>query len=185
MAGAVNFVWNYANQTSIEYLDKHYKWLSGYDLNYLTKGCSTELGINYETISATVQIYASKRLHAKKRKLAWRSYKRSLGWIPFKRQCIFNLTGDSFVYRGSTFRFFKSREISGKIKCGSFSQDSKGRWYINFVCDSIKTERLNDKREIGIDFGLKTIATLSNGNKISRDNITIKHAEKLSTAQRA
>lgn len=29
MAVGVNFVWNYANDTSIQYLDKKNKWLSG------------------------------------------------------------------------------------------------------------------------------------------------------------
>lgn len=185
MADAVNFVWNYANQTSIEYLDKHYKWLSGYDLGKLIKGCSTDLGINYNTAEATVQEYARRRLQFKRRNLAWRSRKRSLGWIPFKHECICKLKGDSFIYRGKQFRFWKSREVSGRIKSGSFSQDSKGHWCINFVCDSVKAERINDKREVGIDLGLKTLVTLSDGNRISRETITAKYAEKLAIAQRA
>ena len=37
----------------------------------------------------------------------------------------------------------------------------------------------------GIDLGLKTIATLSNGKELSRENLTKKYEEKLAIAQRA
>ncbi len=184
MASSVNFVWNYANQTSIEYLDKFDRWLSGYDLNYLTGGCSQDLGINAHSIQSVCEELAKRRKQAKRRKLSWRSAKRSLGWVPFKQDGI-KVNGDTITYYGNQFRFWKSREIEGRIRCGSFTQDSKGNWYINIVIDTLKPMRLSDSREVGIDLGLKTLATLSDGKKISRENITTKYAEKLAMAHRA
>lgn len=183
MAVAVNFVWNFANQTSIEYLDKKYKWLSGYDLSKLIAGCSKDLPIQHQTIESVVQEYALRRKQFKKRKLSWRSAKRSLGWVPFKRPVKVN--GDEFKFNNQTFRFWKSREIEGKIKCGSFTQDSKGNWHVCFTCETEKKPSIKSGGSVGIDLGLKTIATLSKGDKITRENITTKYAEKLAMAQRA
>lgn len=183
MSRAVNFVWNFANQTSIEYLDKRGKWLSGFDLDYLIAGCSKDLPINYDIMSAVVHRYAELRIQTKKPKLSWRSGKRSLGWVPFKRPI--NVEDDCFKFNKFVFRFWKSREIEGKIKCGSFAQDSKGNWFINFVCDNGKKSVIKSGGSVGIDLGLKTLATLSNGDRLSRQNITTKYAQKLATAQRA
>lgn len=40
-------------------------------------------------------------------------------------------------------------------------------------------------KEIGIDLGLKTVATTSEGKHLDRESITRKYADKLATAQRA
>lgn len=184
MAHDVNFVWNYANDTSIQYLDKFDKWLSGYDLGYLTNGCSKELSINAQTIQAIVHEFSDRRRASKKRKLSWRSYKRSLSWIPFNGQTI-KVVGDSIVYNGRRFRFWRSRQIEGKIKSGSFTQNAQGHWFVSFACELSNCNKIKSGGEIGVDLGLKTIATLSSGNKLHRENITSKYALKLATAQRA
>jgi hypothetical protein len=43
MAGACNFVWNYANETSQLAWKRDHKWLSGFDMNNLTTGVSKEI----------------------------------------------------------------------------------------------------------------------------------------------
>ncbi len=184
MAGSVNFVWNYCNETSMLFIDKKSKWVTGYDLGKLTAGCSNELGLNAQSIQAICQDYAIRRKQFKKRKLAWRSKGRSLGWIPFNGQAI-TIKNNVAIYNKYKFRFWKSREVIGKIKSGSFTQDSQGRWYICFSCESEKLTRTKSGNSVGLDLGLKTIATLSNGIKIDREYITIKYAGKLATAQRA
>ncbi len=184
MAGVVNFVWNFVNETSIEYLDKKGKWLSGYDLQKITSGCSKELSIHSQTIQIVGHEYALKRSQSKKRKLSWRSKKRSLGWIPLNPQS-FSIYDDSVIFMGFSFRFWKSRDIDGVIKTGSFSQDSKGNWYINLTCEVVNTPIIKSGGLVGIDLGLKTIATLSNGDRLSRENITKKYASSLAIAQRA
>ena len=184
MSGAVNFVWNYCNETSYNYIRNKSKFLSGFDLNNLTKGCAKELGISSVTVQSVGQEYAIKRRQAKKNKLAWRSCKRSLGWIPTKVGGL-KLKDDTIEYAGHIFRFWKSREVLGKVKTANFSQDARGRWYINIQCEVEKYHLKKTGEEIGIDLGLKTIASDSDGEKYNRENITRKYEGKLAMAQRA
>lgn len=180
----VNFVWNYCNDTSMQFLNKKYKWLTGYQLSNLTAGCSVDLHIASETIQYICERYASLRNQFKKRRLAWRSRKRSLGWIPFKKKSI-RIDGDTAIYKKVTFRFWNSKQIDGIIKSGSFNQDAKGNWYISISCECEPTKKVKSGGQVGIDFGIKTIATLSNGVSLNRENITSKYAAKLAMAQRA
>ena len=46
MAGNVNLVWNYCNETSIKAIRYDNKWLSNYDLHKLTSGCGSELNLH-------------------------------------------------------------------------------------------------------------------------------------------
>lgn len=184
MAGAVNFVWNYCNETSFNCIRNKSKFLSGFDLNNLTKGCAKELGISSVTVQAICEEYAVRRKKAKKNKLSWRSKKRSLGWIPTKVNGL-KLKEDSVEYAGHDFRFWKSREVLGKIKTANFSEDARGRWYVNIVCEVEKYHLKKTGQQIGIDLGLKTIASDSEGKKYDRENITKKYESKLAMAQRA
>ena len=183
MSSSVNKVWNFCNESAVKQLCINSKWLSGYDLNKLTTGCSVELGLHSQTVQYVCEEYAKKRKQFKRKKLNWRSYKKTLGWIPFKKSGI-KINNDSFVYCGINFRVWKSRE-HGQIKCGSFNQDSRGRWYLNLVCEALPLKYKKTTKSVGIDLGLKTIVTCSNGDKINRENITRKFEEKLAMAQRA
>lgn len=184
MAGSVNFVWNYCNETSFNCICNKSKFLSGFDLNNLTKGCAKELGISSVTVQAVCEEYAIRRKKAKKNKLSWRSRKRSLGWIPTKSNGL-KLNDDSIEYAGHIFRFWKSREVLGKIKTANFSQDARCRWYVNIQCEVGKYHFEKTGKEIGIDLGLKTIASDSDGEKYDRENLTRKYEIKLAMAQRA
>jgi putative transposase len=53
---------------------------------------------------------------------------------------------------------------NAKIGCGSFSEDSRGRWYINVPVEVAEATQAINMR-IGIDLGTKTLATLSNGER--------------------
>ena len=183
MAGAVNFVWNYCNETSVKAVKYDRKWLSAYDLHKLTAECSSELGLHSHTIQKICTEYATRRLQFRKLRLNWRSKKRSLGWIPFKSNGI-KIKGDKLVYCKQTFRFWKSREIDGKVKEGSFVQDARGRWHVCLQCE-VEDKVSNASGAVGIDPGLKDILTLSDGVKFSRESITKKYEDRLARAQRA
>jgi len=183
MAKDVNFVWNYCNETSAQYLDKKGKWLSGFDLNRLTSKCSKELSITAETIQSVAEQFATNRVSHKKRILSWRSVKRNLGWIPFKRSV--SIRNGVFKYNKTKFNLWLSKPFEGKIKTGSLSQDSKGHWYVNIIYDSISNPKIKSGGQIGIDLGLKTLVTTSNGESLTRESIIAKYATKLATAQRA
>ena len=184
MSNSVNFVWNYCNETSIAYVDKKNKWLSNYDLHNETSGCSKELKLSSKTIQAVCDEYVIRRKQFKKKKLNWRSSKKSLGWIPFKSDGI-SYKGNGIVkYHGVILKFWESQCV-GKIKCGSFNEDSQGNWYINFVVEAEEYYYKKTNKEVGVDLGLKTTATYSDGSEFIGVKATKKYENKLAVAQRA
>ena len=167
-------------------LHRHSKWLSTNDLIKLTSGSSSELGLNSQVIQQVCKEYWTRRFHTKRRKLSWRKSKgtrRSLGWIPCTNQNV-KIAGDWIKFGGKTFRFWKTREIPVDIRTISFNEDARGRWYINIVC-LVDIHENPGSLEIGVDLGLKTMATLSDGRKFDRNNLTTQYAERLAMAQRA
>lgn len=183
MAMDVNFVWNYCNDVSMQYLDKQGKWLSGYDLQALTRGCAEELSIHSQTIQMVGHNYSARRKFVKKRALSWRSRKRSLGWIPLNIQS-FKIENDTIIHQRRKLKFWKSRDIVGRILSASINEDSRGKWYLNVACEQ-EVKKIKSGGAVGIDLGFKTLATLSDGTKLERDNITSKYADRLALAQRA
>ena len=111
-----------------------------------------EFLINSQTVQAISDEYVTRRIQFKKIKLKWRG-KKSLGWVPFNGQTI-KVIDDIIIYNEIKIRFWKHREIIGNIKTGTFCQDTRGRWYVNFQCEVID-KRPHGERKIGIDLGLK------------------------------
>jgi transposase len=184
MAGAVNYVWNYVQEVSLLAWRRDKTYLSAYDLHALTAGTSKDLGLSSETIQAICAEYVTRKSQFKKLKLKWRSRKRSLGWIPFKRRTI-HLHDDTVTYCGHRFRLWLSRPVGGVIRTGSFSQDARGRWYVNFQCEVQDATEAVGQAEIGIDLGLRTQIACSDGVIYSRENLTRTHEDSLAMAQRA
>ena len=184
MGYSVNFCWNFCNQSNMERWSKFRKTFSNYDLHKLTAGCGKDLGLHSQTLQAVCDEYAKAGKQFKKVKLNWRSRKRSLGWIPFKASGV-KIQGETITYGGRDFKFWLSRPISGKVHFGSFAQDSKGHWFVNLVIESKPETRPKTGKKCGIDLGLKTLATLSDGVELSRENLTRKFENQLAIAQRA
>lgn len=187
LAFAVNFVWNYCNETSFYAIRNHSKFLSAIDLNNLTSGSAKELGISSVTVQAICEEYVLRRVQFKKRKLRWRASKgpkRSLGWIPFKGNAI-QAKGAKIYYLRHGYRLWLSRLIEGRILSGSFSQDAQGRWYINIACEVSKIDQKHQVEEVGIDLGVKTSAVLSDGARIENRSEFRQLEQKLAKAQRA
>jgi IS605 OrfB family transposase len=184
MASAVNRVWNYCQEVSLLVLRREQRFLSAYDLHKLTAGTSKDLRLSADSIQQVCTEYATRRRQCRKRRLKWRSRKRSLGWIPFKAAYI-RLAGDSVTYCGYRFRLWLSRPVEGSIKTGSFTQDARGRWYVTLQCEvAAHTEPLG-QAELGIDLGLATQIACSDGVIYSRANLTRQHEASLAIAQRA
>jgi IS605 OrfB family transposase len=139
-----------------------------------------------QSIQAICQEYAKARKQFGKRRLKWRSRKRSLGWIPFKVSGI-KLIDDAIRYGSRLFRLWLSREIEGKIKTGSFTQDTRGRWYVNLQCEVEDEPQLKlGLHGVGIDLGVQDqIACSDMDEPESRDNLTRKYEDDLAMAQRA
>ena len=183
MAFACNFVWNYCNETSFDGIRNKNQWLSSFDLQKLTKGSSKELGVSACSIQEICSEYAFRRTKSKKRKLRWRS-KKSLGWIPFKKNGI-KFKHGKVKYFGHEFSLFQPDRMptEDKLGAGEFCQDARGRWYF---CISVKfiAEETKSIGEVGIDLGIKTLATLSDGQKVKNGQYYRIMEGKLKNAQR-
>lgn len=184
MAWACNDVWNYCNEINAYQWSFRRKTLSAFDLNKLTAGVGKELGVNAQTVQAICQQFIASSQQFNRPKLNWRSRKRSLGWIPFKGEGVKVVKG-TITYYGHKFRFWDSRPLPDKVRFGSFTEDAQGRWYVNLVCEDTTLARVKTGKEAGIDLGLKTLAALSDGVELNRENLTKKFEVKLAVAQRA
>lgn len=182
---AVNFVWNYCNDRQKDALRFGRKWLTGFDLNKLTTGSSSELGLHSGAINAVCEQYAKSRQQHRRPFLRYRG-RRSLGWVPFKGRDL-KRSGDAFRFAGNTFRVFNSRPLpEGKIKDGSnFSRDARGNWFLNVVVEVDAPDAREPVRGVGIDLGLKDFVALSTGEKIDNPRHLRALESKLATAQRA
>lgn len=190
MASEVNFVWNYVNDLCFKHLKRKQQFFSAYDIAKYTKGASKECNLHSQTIQAVAEELVTRRKQFKKAKLKWRvsnqkSARRSLGWIPFKKVAI--KYSDGYVQYGNyQFKLWDSYGLSKyDVRTGSFVEDSRGRWYVCLVVDSQKQEKSNATQAIGIDLGLKDIATCSDGTVISNPKFYRQYEKKLGIAQRA
>lgn len=192
MASEVNFVWNYVNDLGFKHLKKTGKFLSAYDIAKYTKGTSKECNLHSQTIQAVTEELVIRRKQFKKAKLKWRvsnkkSARRSLGWIPFKKVAIKYQNGQ-VKYGNHWFNLWDSYGLSKyTVKTGSFVEDARGRWYVCLVVDVPKQDKptATSSKAIGIDLGLKDIATCSDGTVISNPKFYRKYEQKLGIAQRA
>lgn len=184
-ARAVNFVWNYCNDRQKDALRFGRPWLTGFDLNNLTKGSSKELGLHSGSINAVCEQYAKSRGQHRRPYLRYRG-RRTLGWVPFKGRDL-QREGDAFRFAGHTFRVFNSRPLpEGKIKDGScFSQDSRGNWFLNIVIEVAEPPVRPLIYGVGIDLGLKDLAVLSVTGRIPAPGFYRKAEAALAVAQRA
>ncbi|MEI6708889.1 MAG: transposase [Methylococcales bacterium] len=167
----VNQVWNAANAESAEF-----SWVSIPEVGYMNCGTSefdlnkSLVGIRAErnmtigaaTVQSTIAQHAKSRKQFKKNKLNWRcsgGAKKALGWIPFKAAGV-------------------------KWVNGCFSEDSRGHWYFNTTVKSKPILRQAEGGQIGIDLGLKTTATCSNGECLAKQDCYRNLELKLGKAQR-
>ena len=188
----VNQIWNYCNEMSYKAVETSVerpnpRWLSGYDLCHLTAGMTKYMKIGADSIERVCIEYANKRYAAKKSKIGWRTSwgsRRSLGWVPFKAVDI-KRNGKYLRFCGKTFRVFESDTLEGvKWKGGCFAQDAIGDWYLCLPVEVKQEINIAPKEAVGIDLGLKTIATTSDGEKLEIMHFYRNLESKLSQAQK-
>jgi putative transposase len=184
-AKAVNWVWNYCGEAQQHAIKHNKKWLSGYDLVNLTSGTTKEgLDLHAHTIQRVCLQYAQSRQQHKKAVLRFRGRK-SLGWVPFNTDTV-KFDGKFFVFRGVRYEPMQTREglIPGmRFGAGSFSQDSKGHWYLNVPVE-VECANAAPNIKVGIDLGLNDLATLSDGIKIQAPRFYRQSEQVLVQAQR-
>lgn len=190
-AWAVNQVWNYcvAYQRDIE---KRYlagapkrRWPTRYTLQTLTSGTSGELGITAHSIQEVCRYFTASRDIARRSPKFRASFgsRRTLGWVPFRDGCR-GIDGNSVVYRRQRYRFWEGRRpLPEVVKGGCFVEDARGRWY---VCFQVEVPDLpTGNGHVGIDLGLKTLATCSDGSTVPALQHYRRYERALAVAQRA
>ena len=186
-ARSVNFVWNYINELSTRSIRERGTFLSGYDFHRYTSGSGKLLGLHSQTIQGIAEEYATRRKQFKKTTLAWRKsggVRRSLGWVPFKAGAAKWKNGQIFFHG----KYFKAWDTYGlgnyEFRSGSFNEDARGRWYFNVVV-SVERKLSAGQDKVGIDLGLKTVATCSDGQKLEAGRFYRDLEKSLMAAQRA
>lgn len=188
MAAEVNQCWNFANELGYRMIRERGKWMTGFDYSAYTVGASKEFEyIGSSTIQETCEQFAVKRKTAKRTKLRWRKSfgdKRSLGWVPFKARATKYKSGQIF-FAGHYFKIWDSYGLTPDVKfrAGCFAEDARGRWYF-CVAVTVEEKPSTGQDRIGIDLGLKTVATCSDGMKLE-GRWYRNHEKQLATAQRA
>lgn len=189
-AWACNQVWNYCCQIQRE-AEGRWKagsvsrWPSAFELIRLCTGSGAELGLHSDTVQTICRQFAVSR-DAKRRCPRFRASggaKRALGWVPFIPRAV-QVDGARITYLKRPFHFWKSRELGGEIRAGSFTQDARGRWYVAFQCE-VEGALPTGTGSVGIDLGLKTLATCSNGDTIHALQHYRQYEAALAVAQRA
>jgi IS605 OrfB family transposase len=176
LAREVNFVFNYCNDLSIKVFERERRFLSGFDFWPFLKGATCgdcALSLPVQAVQEIAEQYARCRGQHRKIRLAWRKSfgaQRSLGWIPFKVRTI-RYHGGQVYFAGRWLSLWDSFGLGDfELRAGNFSEDSRGRWYLN-VCVP-RTPKTTDKPPIGaildrfvpsvgIDLGLKRFAAFS------------------------
>ncbi|WP_026042684.1 RNA-guided endonuclease InsQ/TnpB family protein [Pantoea sp. A4] len=196
MAFEVNQVFNLANEiTRAAYSNagdfgaQVPKWLSVFDVQKLTAGIQKERGytIGSATVQEVIAEHGKARKQFKRSSLRWRvsgGARRSLGWVPFKSRAAQWQNG-CVKFAGHFFKVWDSYGLSGyKFRAGSFSEDSRGRWYFN-VCVAVETAPTAGTTAVGVDLGLKDYATPSEGEKLEAGRFYRDLEPALGKAQRA
>ena len=186
MARSVSFVWNYVNELSQRSIKERGVFLSAYDFHPYTKGANKELGLHSQTLQCIAGEYVTRRKQFKKTRLNWRKsggVRRSLGWIPLNTAAAKWKNGQVY-HNAHYFGVWDSYGLSQyKFRSGSFNEDARGRWYFNVVVDVDGVTPQGQDR-IGIDLGLATIATCSDGKTLEASRFYRGLEEKLAVAQR-
>ena len=187
---ACNQVWNFCVATQREAErrwggDKRARRPTAFDLIRLTTGVAADLGLHSDTVTQICRQFAKSRDVNRKCPRFRASFggKRALGWIPFIPRAT-KLDGDTAVYLKRRFRFWKSREVEGEYRAGNFVEDARGRWYVVFQSE-VADDLPAGNGSVGIDLGLKDLATLSDGRKIPALQHYRRYEAKLAIAQRA
>lgn len=186
MASAVNVVWNFCGEVQNSSRRHNKRWPSFPDLAKLTAGSTKELGLHSDTVQDVLKhwVKARDKVLRRPRWRASRGSQRALGWVPFQCDRPLKISGDTITFLGKIYRVWLSRPIPADVRSGNFSQDATGRWYLNLYCD-VADNLPTGHGEVGIDLGLKDLASLSNGEKIENPRHVRKAAAKLARAQRA
>jgi putative transposase len=80
-------------------------------------------------------------------------------------------------------KFKDNRVFTGTIKSATISRNTTGKFYISILTEEQQITLPTSTKQVGIDLGITTYATLSDGNKIDNPRILKQYEEKLAIEQ--
>ena len=170
LAREVNTVFDYCNELSVKVFERERRFLSGFDFWPFLKGVTRgdcALNLPMQAVQEIAEEYARRRRQHRKIRLAWRKSggaRRSLGWIAFKVRTI-RYKGGQIYFAGRWLSLWDSFGLGEfELRAGTFSEDSRGCWYLNVCVPFAPPARSILERSVpsvGIDLGLRRFAAFS------------------------
>lgn len=164
---------------------------------FATKNTMQRMAKGYGLFAQTQQVLTHRLNNAIMRYLKLKKREKKCGFPRFKSidrmsslkypqyGCGFKLGKKLKVNPFGEIQIKKHREIEGKIKTLTLKKMPTGKWFACFCVEQEKKIFASNKGEkIGIDLGLRTFATLSNGTKINNPKHFKLLEKKLADAQR-
>jgi putative transposase len=180
MMGCVRFVYNLALETKITSYSMH-KNLSCFELINQLPDLKKELEWLRECPSQPLQQTISNLDTA-----YTNFFKKRAGFPKFKskknKQSVrfpSNVSVDFDDYtvdipKIRTVKFFKDRKFKGEIKQATISKTPTLRYFVSILVETgkpvVATKPIKEKTAVGIDFGVKTFATLSDGTSFANNH---------------
>lgn len=115
----------------------------------------------------------------------FKSRKRDLDRFRIPQRC--RLCGDCVrVPKIGLIRVRLSRPLDGRPGAATFKRDAAGYWYVTFVVHlSINPSGQMSGRKVGIDLGIRHLATLSNGESVASPGFEQRASRRLRRMHRA
>ena len=164
------FVWNHALSLQRRYYHLYGKYVSSVDMQkHFAKRIKRQLLYSHNSVEVLQRLDAAYQHFFKKLAKRPPKFRRATDFQSFvyKLHYGYKIDGNCFTINRlkRTYKFHKSRDFNGNIKTVRVKRDSCGDFWLYITTDA-KVEFNNtthDGAVVGIDFGLKTYLTLSDG----------------------
>lgn len=189
-------MYNELLEINIETYKNTGKGLTGYDLNNCIKYLDTNTDVVYAQVKQNINDRISKafksffrrckeRKSGKRVKVGFPRFKKSYKSITYPQKG-FRFKSDKRLYisKIGNIPIIKHREIKGKIKTMTIKRTPSNQWFVVFSCEAEPKERKHSNKKIGIDVGLESFATFSDGTKIENPRFLVESEKKLKKYQR-
>ena len=186
-------IYNHCIALHKRYYRRYKKYLNIYHLQrHLTKLKKTSKFSHFKLLDAQAIQDITQRID-RAYKLFFKNRKKKKRWSPpsFKKvkkyksftlkQANYKVLEDNYLEIDDiVYRYFKSRDIIGKIKTLTIKRNSLGDIYFYFACESNNSQiDARTGKSVGIDLGFKTFITLSTGEKIKSPEFFKKSLHKI------
>ena len=164
------FVWNHALALQKRYYRLYDKYISTVDMQkHYAKRIERHLLYSHNTVEVLQRLDAAYKRFFKGLAKRPPKFRRASEFRSFAYKLHYGYKIDGNVLTinrlGKRFKFYKSRDYDGSIKTVRVKRDAVGDFWLYVVTDA-KVEASNTTHNgavVGIDFGLKTYLTLSDG----------------------